>query len=42
MTTTITIILVGLYIVTFLAGRMVGIYEAKETIMKILKDNNVI
>jgi uncharacterized protein YneF (UPF0154 family) len=42
MTTTTTIILVALYIVTFLVGRMVGIYEAKETIMKILKDYKII
>ena len=42
MTTTTTILLIVLYIVTFLAGRMVGIYEAKETIMKILKDYKII
>jgi len=42
MATTIAVLLVALYIITFLAGRMVGMYEAKETIMKILKDNNII
>jgi hypothetical protein len=42
MTTTTTIILVGLYISTFLLGRLVGIMEAKETIMKILKKHDLV
>jgi uncharacterized protein YneF (UPF0154 family) len=42
MTAIIAIILTACYIITFLVGRMVGMYEAKEAIMKILKDNNVI
>jgi hypothetical protein len=41
MNTVTAIILIVLYIVTFLAGRMVGIIEAKETIMKILKDYKI-
>jgi uncharacterized protein YneF (UPF0154 family) len=40
MNTTTAIILITLYIVTFLIGRMVGIIEAKEVIMKILKEHN--
>ena len=42
MTTITAVLLVALYIIVFLVGRMVGIIEARETIMKILKDNNVI
>lgn len=38
METTSAILLVILYIATFLIGRMVGILEAKELIMKILKE----
>jgi uncharacterized protein YneF (UPF0154 family) len=40
MNTTTAIILITLYIVTFLIGRMVGIIEAKEVIMKILKEHS--
>ena len=32
------IVLVVLYITTFLIGRMVGIIEAKETILKIINE----
>ena len=42
MITTTTIILVSLYISTFLLGRLVGMIEAKETIMKILKKHNIV
>jgi uncharacterized protein YneF (UPF0154 family) len=42
MNTTTVIILITLYIVTFLIGRMVGIIEAKEVIMKILKEHGKI
>ena len=42
MNTATVIILIGLYISTFLIGRMVGILEAKELIMKILKENGKI
>jgi hypothetical protein len=31
-------VLVVMYIIVFLAGRMVGIYEGKEVVMKIIKD----
>ena len=41
----IAMVLVVMYIIVFLAGRMVGIYEGKEVVMKVLKqweedDNN--
>lgn len=42
METTLVILLVVLYIGTFLIGRMVGIIEAKEVIMKILKEHGKI
>ena len=38
MNTATAIILIGLYISTFLIGRMVGIIEAKETILKIINE----
>jgi uncharacterized protein YneF (UPF0154 family) len=41
MNTLAAILLIVLYIVTFLVGRMVGIIEAKEVIMKILKDYKI-
>jgi uncharacterized protein YneF (UPF0154 family) len=42
MNTAIVILLIGSYISIFLLGRIVGALEAKEVIMKILKDNKVI
>lgn len=33
-----TIVLVLMYIIVFLIGRMVGIIEAKDTILKVLKE----
>ena len=34
----IAMVLVVMYIIVFLAGRMVGIYEGKEVVMKVLKE----
>ena len=34
----IAMVLVVMYIIVFLIGRMVGIYEGKETILKIIKE----
>ena len=42
MSTTTAILLIGSYITAFLLGRLVGIIEAKETIMKILKKHDLI
>ncbi len=42
MSTTTAILLISSYITAFLLGRLVGIIEAKEAIMKILKKHNLI
>jgi hypothetical protein len=42
MNTTTAILLVSSYITAFLLGRLVGIMEAKETIMKILKKHKIV
>ncbi len=34
----IAMVLVIMYIIVFLIGRMVGIYEGKEVVMKVLKE----
>jgi hypothetical protein len=34
----IAMVLVVMYIIVFLIGRMVGIYEGKEVVMKVLKE----
>jgi len=37
-----TILIIGSYIIAFLLGRIVGVIEAKNIIIKILKDYKII